>query len=218
MKALIVMVCFGFIYTQFVNIFYGIYNNLLVGMTGSLDAVVPEYKNLGLNVFGAFLYLVIAVQLALLYFQFLTRGFEMLILRLGIPFACIGLLNANQGAFKGYIQKFINNAFTIIIQLLLVQFSILLLNGGHFVLAFTSSSIALRTPQMLQEFMISSGGGSTSGKVNTVSRVVTMFRSGVSKGRIYGINILHNQFFRCICWNMLYWNDYIFCIQNNDWR
>ena len=73
MKALIVMVCFGFIYTQFVNIFYGIYNNLLVGMTGSLDAVVPEYKNLGLNVFGAFLYLVIAVQLALLYFQFLTR-------------------------------------------------------------------------------------------------------------------------------------------------
>lgn len=183
MKALIVMVCFGFIYTQFVNIFYGIYNNLLVGMTGSLDAVVPEYKNLGLNVFGAFLYLVIAVQLALLYFQFLTRGFEMLILRLGIPFACIGLLNANQGAFKGYIQKFINNAFTIIIQLLLVQFSILLLNGGHFVLAFTSSSIALRTPQMLQEFMISSGGGSTSGKVNTVSRVVTIFRSGVSKGK-----------------------------------
>lgn len=94
-----------------------------------------------------------------------------------------GLLNANQGAFKGYIQKFINNAFTIVIQLLLVQFAILLLNGGHFVLAFTTSSIALRTPAMLQEFMISSGGGSTSGKVNTVSRVVTMFRSGISKGR-----------------------------------
>lgn len=65
----------------------------------------------------------------------------------------------------------------------MVQFAILLLNGGHFVLAFTTSSIALRTPAMLQEFMISSGGGSTSGKVNTVSRVVTMFRSGISKGR-----------------------------------
>ena len=180
---MIVMITFGFIYTQFVNIFYGIYNNLLMGMTGSLEPVVPEYKNLGLNVFGAFLYLIIAIQLTLLYFQFLTRGFEMLILRLGIPFASIGLLNANQGAFKGYIQKFINNAFTILIQLLLVQFAILLLNGGHFVLAFTASSIALRTPAMLQEFMISAGGGSTSGKVNTVSRVVTMFRSGVSKGK-----------------------------------
>ena len=102
---MIVMITFGFIYTQFVNIFYGIYNNLLMGMTGSLEPVVPEYKNLGLNVFGAFLYLIIAIQLTLLYFQFLTRGFEMLILRLGIPFASIGLLNANQGAFKGYIQK-----------------------------------------------------------------------------------------------------------------
>ena len=49
------MITFGFIYTQFVNIFYGIYNNLLMGMTGSLEPVVPEYKNLGLNVFGAFL-------------------------------------------------------------------------------------------------------------------------------------------------------------------
>ena len=180
---MIVMITFGFIYTQFVNIFYGIYNNLLMGMTGSLEPVVPEYKNLGLNVFGAFLYLIIAIQLTLLYFQFLTRGFEMLILRLGIPFASIGLLNANQGAFKGYIQKFINNAFTIIVQLLLVQFAIILLNGGHFVLAFTASSIALRTPAMLQEFMISAGGGSTSGKVNTVSRVVTMLKTGVSKGK-----------------------------------
>ena len=180
---MIVMICFGFIYTQFVNIFYGIYNNLLMGMTGSLEPVVPEYKNLGLNVFGAFLYLIIAIQLTLLYFQFLTRGFEMLILRLGIPFASIGLLNTNQGAFKGYIQKFINNAFTIIVQLLLVQFAIILLNGGHFVLAFTASSIALRTPAMLQEFMISAGGGSTSSKVNTVSRVVTMFKTGVSKGK-----------------------------------
>jgi len=66
---------------------------------------------------------------------------------------------------------------------LLVQFAILLLNEGHFVLAFSASSIALRTPQMLQEFMISAGGGSASGKVNTVSRIITMFKTGISKGR-----------------------------------
>jgi len=79
---MIIMISFGFIYTQFVNVFYGLYKSLLIGMTGSLEPVVPQYKNLGLNVFGAFLYLMIAIQLALLYFQFLTRGFEMLILRL----------------------------------------------------------------------------------------------------------------------------------------
>lgn len=180
---MIIMICFGFIYTQFVSIFFDIYNSLLMGMTGSLEPVVPEFKNIGLNVFGAFLYLIIAVQLALMYFQFLTRGFEMLILRLGIPFACIGLLNANQGAFKGYVQKFINNAFTIIIQLLLVQFAIILLNGGHFVLCFVASNIALKTPQMLQEFMITSGSSNASSKINTVTRVVTIFKSGISKGK-----------------------------------
>lgn len=180
---MIIMICFGFIYTQFVSIFFDIYNDLLIGMTGSLEPVVPEFKNIGLNVFGAFLYLIIAVQLVLMYFQFLTRGFEMLILRLGIPFACIGLLNANQGAFKGYVQKFINNAFTIIIQLLLVQFAIILLNGGHFVLCFVASSIALKTPQILQEFMITSGSSNASSKINTVTRVVTMFKSGISKGK-----------------------------------
>ena len=67
---MIVMICFGFIYTQFVNIFYDIYNKLLMGMTGSTDPVVPVYKSLGLNVFGAFLYLIISIQLVLLYFQF----------------------------------------------------------------------------------------------------------------------------------------------------
>lgn len=81
-KAMIIMICFGFIYTQFVTFFYDIYNNLLLGMTGTLEPVAPVYKNIGLNVFGAFLYLIIAIQLAMLYFQFITRGFEMLILRL----------------------------------------------------------------------------------------------------------------------------------------
>ena len=82
LKAMIIMVSFGFIYTKFVDIFFDIYNNLLEGMTGSVAAVTPQYESLGLNVFGAFLYLIVAVQLTLLYFQFLTRGFEMLILRL----------------------------------------------------------------------------------------------------------------------------------------
>ena len=93
-------------------------------------------------------------------------------------------MNANGGAFKGYIQKFINNAFTIIIQLLLMQFSILLLNGGHFVLAFTVSSIALKTPQMLSEFMVTAGqSGGVQGKINTVTRIVTMVKTGISKGK-----------------------------------
>lgn len=99
----------------------------------------------------------------------------------------IGLLNANQGAFKGYVQKFINNAFTIILQLLLVKFSIILLNGGHFVLCFVASNIALKTPQMLQEFMITSGSSNASSKINTVTRNDKL--DGKSKGFLMPANV-----------------------------
>ena len=107
----------------------------------------------------------------------------MFILRLGIPFATIGLLNSDGGAFNGYIKKFISNAFTIIVQLMLMQFSIILLNKYHFVLALSTSTIALRTPHMLQEFMQKAGGGCTSGKIATATRIINTFRGGISKGK-----------------------------------
>lgn len=183
LKAMIIMICFGFIYTQFANVFYDFFYRLLQGMTGSKDIVTVESNNLAFNVFGAILYLIIAVQLALLYFQFITRGIEMLILRLGIPFATIGLLNSDGGAFKGYIKKFMTNAFTIIVQLLLMQLSIILMNKGKFVLSLSTSAIALRTPHMLQEFMSTAGGGSLSGKLSTATRVINTFRGGIGKGK-----------------------------------
>jgi hypothetical protein len=183
LKAMIIMITFGFIYTKFANVFYEFFYNLLQGMTGSKDIVTVEASNLAFNVFGAILYLVIAIQLALLYFQFITRGIEMFILRLGMPFASIGLLNSDGGAFKGYIKKFMTNAFTIIVQLLLMQLAIILMNKGKFVLSLSTSSIALRTPHMLQEFMSTAGGGSVSGKISTVTRVVNTFRGGIGKGK-----------------------------------
>lgn len=107
----------------------------------------------------------------------------MFILRLGIPFASIGLLNSDGGAFNGYIKKFMTNAFTVIVQLLLMQLAIILMNKGSFVLSLSASSIALRTPHMLQEFMQTAGGGSASSKLSTVTRVVNTFRGGIGKGK-----------------------------------
>ena len=183
LKAMIIMITFGFIYTKFANVFYEFFYNLLQGMTGSKDIVTVESSNLAFNVFGAILYLIIAIQLCLLYFQFITRGIEMFILRMGIPFASIGLLNSDGGAFKGYIKKFMTNAFTIIVQLLLMQLAIILMNKGKFVLSLSTSAIALRTPHMLQEFMSTAGGGSVSGKVSTVTRVVNTIRGGIGKAK-----------------------------------
>ena len=108
----------------------------------------------------------------------------MFILRLAIPFACLGLLNSDGGAFNGYVKKFISNAFTVIVQLALLQFAILLMNNAHLILSLSTVMIANRTPHMLREFMETSGGNTGLGsKVSTATRTVSSFKNIISKGR-----------------------------------
>ena len=106
-------------------------------MLGNFQTMGVTIGNMAWNILGAFFYLIIAIYMVLIYFQTLTRGIEMFILRLAIPIACIGLLNSDGGAFNGYIKKFISNAFTVIIQLALLQFAILLMNNAHIVLSLS---------------------------------------------------------------------------------
>lgn len=183
-KAMIIMICFGFIYTQFAWICYDLYQSIFVGMLGEFRVLGVTTGNIVWNILGSFFYLIIAIYMVLIYFQTITRGIEMLILRLAIPFACIGLLNSDGGAFNGYVKKFISNAFTVIVQLALLQFAILLLNNAHLVLALSTVMIANRTPHLLREFMETSGGNSSLGtKVSTTTRTISSFKNIVSKGR-----------------------------------
>lgn len=50
--------------------------------------------------------MVFVIVYFILYFQFLMRGLEILILRVGIPLACVGLLDNDKGVFKAYLNKF----------------------------------------------------------------------------------------------------------------
>ncbi|MBR0490741.1 MAG: hypothetical protein IJJ82_01680, partial [Clostridia bacterium] len=108
-------------------------------------------------------------------FQFITRGLEMLILRIAIPLACIGLINSDGGAFTGYIKKFMQNTFTVIIQVILVQLAILLMANGQMIYAIATGLVATRTPAMLNEFMISSSAGKIMPKVSSGARTITHF-------------------------------------------
>lgn len=107
----------------------------------------------------------------------------MLILRLGIPFACIGLLNADGGVFKGYFQKIIKVGFTVVVQLFLLRFTLALLYKYHIILALASGLMAYKTPGLISEFMATSSqgyyGGRGASSLATKSSVI--FR-GFSKG------------------------------------
>lgn len=174
-KAAIIMICFGFIYEQFVAVLYDMLRSFISALT--LSDSIETFKMLTQKnyfvdspVDGIFI-IVFCIFYFSIIFQTITRGLEILILRLGIPFACIGLINSDGGAFNGYIKKFISNGFTVIVQILLVQISLAFLAKNHFVLATSSMLMASRTPQMLHEFMITAGTGFMS-KARSVSSTI----------------------------------------------
>ena len=74
---------------------YDLYQSIFIGMLGNVQTMGVTIG----NVAGAFFYLIIAIYMVLIYFQTITRGIEMFILRLAIPFACIGLLNSDRWSF-----------------------------------------------------------------------------------------------------------------------
>ena len=169
LKAIIATIGFGFAYTYFIRIMFQLYRQLVAAFAPNSEIYANLIGESGvafshlalpfLNLLGIIVALIVAVQLVLLYFQLLKRGLQIFIIRMTIPFAAIGLLNSNGGAFTGYIKLIMKNAFTVVIQLILAELAISLLFNMNLVLSLITMSLALQTLSMLQEFMVSAGQG-----------------------------------------------------------
>ena len=103
--------------------------------------------------------LVFIIVYFLLYFQFLMRGLEILILRVGMPIACVGLVDNDKGVFKPYMTKFFQAMLTVIIQIALTKLGVGLMLNMHIFWGIACMFLALRTPKFLQEFLVATGGG-----------------------------------------------------------
>ena len=183
-EALIIMISFGFLYETFVNILYSFYTSITnagFGANSDFSSILGEYNvsTYLMNTIGLFIYAIVAFQFVLIYFQNLSRGIEILILRFGIPFACIGLLNADRGVFKGYMQQFVKVAFTVIVQLTLLRLSMTLLVNAHGIIALATSSLAMKTPGLLSQFLTTYGG--TDGKAGKVVHNLSIVGSMMKK-------------------------------------
>ena len=183
-EALIIMISFGFLYETFVNILFSFYTSITTSAFGSSSDLSATLGNFTVsialvNTIGLFIYAIVAFQFVLIYFQNLSRGIEILILRFGIPFACIGLLNADRGVFKGYIQQFVKVSFTVIVQLTLLRLAIVLLVNGNGILALATSSLAMKTPGLLAQFLTTYGG--TEGKAGKIVHNLSVVGSMMKK-------------------------------------
>lgn len=174
-KALILILCFPFIYEMLARITIGfgavIIDNIGTSGASWLDegSVVGVIDYFGDNVVAG---IVSVIGLILLYFQILMRGAEMYILRLGFYLACAGIVESDNGAFAPYMMMFLKCAVTTLAQVSLLQLSITLLSSDVMMMGWAFLFLAISAPKFLQQFMVpTGGGGSIMGKVASGVRI-----------------------------------------------
>ncbi len=159
-KALIVAAGFSAVYEWGTEIGLDIIENSLSALSGvrevSLTDAVTAYLTGGFYLSATALAFVI--MYFLLYLQFIRSGLEVLILRLGVSWAAVGILESDEELFKTYIQTFFHSFFTVLIQLVLLKMALALLFRSHGIWALAAMGITLSTPKFLQRFMIVSKG------------------------------------------------------------
>lgn len=171
-------VCFPVLYGWLADITGNLTDELLAAIGVSTDYNWKAWTK-GISSAGivtAILGLVFVIAYFMLYFQFLMRGLEILILRVGMPLACVGLLDNDKGVFKNYTMKFFQSMVSVVVQVALCKLGIgMMMNIGGNMNVFWGTAcivLAIRTPRFLAEFMVPSSGGG--GVVNNVYHSVRL--------------------------------------------
>ncbi len=173
-KAMAVAICFPTIYIWLGKIVEELTDQLLAVIGQSThynwQTWVNALESAGLvtAVFG----LIFVACFFILYFQFLMRGLEMFILRVGIPLACSGLLDNDKGVFRAYAQKFTQSMLAVVIQIALAKLGVGLMLQNHVFWGMACMMLAIKTPRFLSDFLITTGGGG--GVVNNLYHSVKL--------------------------------------------
>ena len=177
-QAIAVAVCFPVMYGWLADITEKLTNQLITAIGASTNYDWQAWVN-GLSSAGlvtAIFGLVFVICYFILYSQFLMRGVEIMILRIGLPLACTGLLDNDKGVFKTYLTKFFQSTVAVMVQISLCKLGVgMMMNVGINLNVFWGIAclvLAIKTPRFLSEFMVPTGGGG--GMVNNIYHSVRL--------------------------------------------
>ncbi|WP_018305481.1 conjugal transfer protein TrbL family protein [Desulfitobacterium hafniense] len=179
LKALVVAISFPTLYYWMATIVEDLTGQILAiltqGVSVNFALIVTQIMSAG--ILTAILGVIYFAILLKFYLGFLKTGLEILILRLGIPIACVGLIDSDQGVFKTYMQKFFQVMITVMLQIILLKLSFALVVNGNLIWAIVAVMTAMSTPRLLQEFMIPGGqGGNALGKAYYATQMIRALR------------------------------------------
>ena len=180
LKAVIIMICFKEIYVIGVGIVEELLNSILNAMsiqgTNLAEALANNIQG---GIFTAIACLVLLICWLLLICQFIMKGIELLVMRIGIPIASIGLLNSDGGVFPDYIRTFLMTAFTVVIQLALLNLSIATLMMNKLMYGIAIAVVSVNTPSIMSKYMIRPSAS----PINAIGNTARSMRALLPKGR-----------------------------------
>ena len=183
-RAVVVLISFTILYDWLIQIAKDFGNQMLVALNYNnelpLTTTIANYATS--SIFCSIISIVILILLFVLYIQFIMRGFEIFVLKLGFPLACVGLVQADGGVFKSYSEKLIRSVLTVLVQIVLCKIALALIMSTQYIYAIAGIMMAVKTPKFLQDFMLVSGSGGVSNVIMTASK--TMELSGQVKRKL----------------------------------
>lgn len=180
LKAVIIMICFKEIYGIGVGVVDEFFNSILNVMNvESVNLAEALSNNIQGGIFTAVACLVLLICWLLLICQFIMKGIELLVMRIAIPFATIGLLNSDNGVFPDYIRAFLMTAFTLVIQLSLLNLSVATLLMNKLIYGIAIAVVSVNTPMIMSKYMIKPSGS----PINAMGNTARSMRALVPRGR-----------------------------------
>ena len=175
-RAVVVLITSTVLYNWLVNVVQDFGNKMLesLNVLQTMEIVTSLSNLAGEGLFTAIMSVIALILLFVLWVQFIIRGTEIFVLKLGFPLACVGLVNADGGVFTQYISKLFKSMLTVLVQIFCCKLGLLLIYNGQLIYAIAMIILAIKTPKMLQEFMLGGGGGGISNVIITASKTMEL--------------------------------------------
>lgn len=168
---------FQWLYGIFVDICRDITNQIMTAINSGTDMTTEWVTAItSMGIVPAIAGLIFMICYLILLFSFMARGIEMMVMRVGVPLACVGLLDNDKGMFRAYINQFVKAFITTIVQIMLCKIGLSLMLGAtiistqNIIWGIACMIGAISMPKILREFLVPTGGDGHVG--NTVFQTV----------------------------------------------
>ena len=168
---------FQWLYQIFVDICRDVTDQIMSAISQGTSPTI-EWVNAitSMGIVPAIAGLIFLICYLILLFSFMARGIEMMVMKIGVPLACVGLLDNDKGVFRAYINQFVKAFITTIVQIMLVKIGLSLmlnstmLSSQNIMWGIACMMAAMSMPNILREFLVPTGGDGHFG--NTVFQTV----------------------------------------------